>query len=112
MNRTTLSFLGITVFGLVIVTHCAGLRNGGTERCICKGNPLKSMRPKRMQNIEVFPASASCAKIEIIVTRRKTGRKVCLDPKGEQGERILRNKRKLKPANKSKLKRGKRQRRQ
>ncbi|KAJ8380501.1 hypothetical protein SKAU_G00012790 [Synaphobranchus kaupii] len=107
MNTATLIYLCVVVVG---VTHCAGPIKG-TERCICTGTPMKRVHLKRMLTIETFSASPFCSKIEILATVKKTGKKLCLDPRGKQGKRFLNNKRTLTQMKNPKKKRGKKKRR-
>ncbi|KAJ8263035.1 hypothetical protein COCON_G00154920 [Conger conger] len=108
MNMAHSIFLCVIVFG-VGLTYCSG-QDKGTERCICSGNPMKSVRPNRLLTTKTFPASAFCTKIEIVVTL-KTGKKLCLDPHGRQGKRILSKKRPLTRGKARKGKRGQKKRR-
>ncbi|KAG5841125.1 hypothetical protein ANANG_G00196270 [Anguilla anguilla] len=79
----------------------------GTERCICTGNPREHVYLKRVKTIETFPASTFCSKIEILVTLKKTGKKLCLDPLGRQGKMFLNHKRTQPQVKNPKGKRGK-----
>ncbi|KAF5905593.1 C-X-C motif chemokine 9-like, partial [Clarias magur] len=58
------------------------------ERCLCQTKAQERIRPALVKMFEIFPPSASCLNTEIILTL-KQGRKVCLDPKGKQGQKIL-----------------------
>ncbi|XP_043925606.1 interleukin-8-like [Protopterus annectens] len=50
-------------------------------RCLChRTRNTFNIPPNVIKNVEIFPASASCEHMEIIINM-KDGRQICLDPK-------------------------------
>ncbi|XP_013983422.1 C-X-C motif chemokine 10 isoform X1 [Salmo salar] len=88
MRTATLILLCVTVFG----AGFAQFPGGRSEKCLCRGKLIQSVRIKRIQKLEVYPNSVFCAKTEIIATM-KNGKKKCLNPEGKLGKRFLMRKR-------------------
>ncbi|KAJ8285330.1 hypothetical protein GJAV_G00025610 [Gymnothorax javanicus] len=109
MSSATLTFLCVVVFAAGVI-HSAG-RVLGTERCLCGGETVKRVRPEHMLSIRTYPASIYCSKLEIVVTLKQIGKKLCLDPRGKQGKMILKPKRAWGQKKNLKRKRGKKKRR-
>ncbi|KAK7164913.1 hypothetical protein R3I94_003331 [Phoxinus phoxinus] len=103
MNQVVLTLLCALLFG-VSLTHSAGHPAGGSQRCLCRGRLLKSVKPGYIHAVELFPPSASCSKTEIILTLTGKGKgkgngkgkekklKLCLHPYEKQGRRVLEGK--------------------
>nr|AAN41455.1 interleukin-8 variant 3 [Ictalurus punctatus] len=104
MKAATLTVLPLIIFALTAIL-CEGWGEGKAERCFCQKKALEKVRPALVKKFEVFPPSASCSNTEIILSL-KQGMKVCLDPEGNQGQKVLTGQ-KLKI--KSKGRRGKKQ---
>ncbi|XP_053466395.1 C-X-C motif chemokine 11-1 [Ictalurus furcatus] len=104
MKAATLTVLPLIVFALTAIL-CEGWGEGKAERCFCQKKALEKVRPALVKKFEIFPPSASCSNTEIILSL-KQGMKVCLDPEGNQGQKVLIGQ-KLKI--KSKERRGKKQ---
>uniref|UniRef100_A0A8C8HCI7 Chemokine interleukin-8-like domain-containing protein n=1 Tax=Oncorhynchus tshawytscha TaxID=74940 RepID=A0A8C8HCI7_ONCTS len=88
MRTATLILFCVTVFG-------AGLAQspgGRSEKCLCRGKLMQSVRIKRIQKLEVYSNTVFCAKTELIATM-KNGKKKCLNPEGKLGKRFLMRKR-------------------
>nr|AAN41454.1 interleukin-8 variant 2 [Ictalurus punctatus]AAN60105.1 interleukin-8 [Ictalurus punctatus] len=107
MKAATLTVLPLIIFALtaILCEVSAGWGEGKAERCFCQKKALEKVRPALVKKFEVFPPSASCSNTEIILSL-KQGMKVCLDPEGNQGQKVLTGQ-KLKI--KSKGRRGKKQ---
>ncbi|NP_001108527.1 chemokine (C-X-C motif) ligand 20 precursor [Danio rerio] len=99
MNQIVLILLCALLFGMSLA-QSVGHGGGGSQRCRCIGKPYKTVNPRSIQAVDVFQPSPSCSNKEIILTvvegRGKTkGKgsrkrsKVCLDPNGKQGQRLL-----------------------
>ncbi|XP_043925607.1 alveolar macrophage chemotactic factor-like [Protopterus annectens] len=53
-------------------------------RCLCHRTRSKfNIPPNVIKNVEIFPASASCEHMEIILNL-KNGRQICLDPSSQK----------------------------
>ncbi|XP_004703255.1 alveolar macrophage chemotactic factor [Echinops telfairi] len=48
-------------------------------RCLCLGY-TPGIRPKMIRNLQVIAAGPQCPKVEVIVTLRKSGKEVCINP--------------------------------
>ncbi|XDV20378.1 hypothetical protein PO909_025717 [Leuciscus waleckii] len=78
------------------IGHAAGL----SQRCLCRGRLLKSVKPEYIHAVALFRPSASCSKTEIVLTLTGKGKgkgkedrlKVCLHPYEKQGRRLLEGK--------------------
>uniref|UniRef100_A0A9J8B7F7 Chemokine interleukin-8-like domain-containing protein n=1 Tax=Cyprinus carpio carpio TaxID=630221 RepID=A0A9J8B7F7_CYPCA len=96
MNQAVLTLLCALWLG-VTPTHSAG---GLSQRCLCRGRLLITVKPRWIHAAELFPPSPSCSKTEIILTvtgkgkgkGKEANRKVCLDPNKRQGQRLLKGK--------------------
>ncbi|XP_051971445.1 chemokine (C-X-C motif) ligand 20 [Xyrauchen texanus] len=107
MNLVFLTLLCALVFG-VSLTNCAAHVGGSTERCLCHGTMLKSVKPGSIRRFRLFPPSASCSQTEILLLNVKQKGKgkgkgkgngkgkgkgwVCLDPSKKQGQMLIRSK--------------------
>ncbi|KAM9447166.1 C-X-C motif chemokine 11-1-like isoform 1-T1 [Clarias gariepinus] len=87
MSATTISVLSLVIFALTAML-CEGRVEEKAERCFCKTKAKERVRPALVKMFEIFPPSASCLNTEIILSL-KHGMKVCLDPKGKQGQKFL-----------------------
>ncbi|XP_060764075.1 C-X-C motif chemokine 11-1-like [Neoarius graeffei] len=104
MQATTVTVLSLIIFALTAVL-CEGRVDGKAERCLCQKKAQERVRPALLKTFEIYPPSASCPDTEIVLIL-KQGMKVCLDPKGNQGQKILSGQ---KPMKKAKGWRGKKQ---
>ncbi|XP_043096538.1 chemokine (C-X-C motif) ligand 20 [Puntigrus tetrazona] len=98
MNQVVLTLLSAVVFGATL-THSAGQAGGLSQRCFCRGELQKAVKPRWIYRVEMFPPSPSCSKTEIVLTLIRKGKgklnrkpKVCLDPNKRQGQRLLKGK--------------------
>ncbi|XP_056312954.1 chemokine (C-X-C motif) ligand 20 [Danio aesculapii] len=99
MNQVVLILLCVLLFGMSLA-QSVGHGGGVSQRCLCIGKPYESVNSRSIQAVDLFPPSPSCSNTEIIlmvVKGRGKGRgkgngkrsKVCLDPNGKQGQRLL-----------------------
>ncbi|KAF7687457.1 hypothetical protein HF521_014685 [Silurus meridionalis] len=79
--------LPLIMFALTTML-CEGRMGGKAERCLCQMKGKERVNPKLVETFKIFYPSASCSNTEILLTL-KQGMKVCLDPKGNQGQKIL-----------------------
>ncbi|KAF4074364.1 hypothetical protein AMELA_G00238570 [Ameiurus melas] len=87
MKAATLTVLPLIIFALTAVL-CEGWGGGKAVRCLCQKKTVEKVKPALVEKFEIFPPSASCSNTEIILTL-KQGMKVCLDPEGNQGQKVL-----------------------
>ncbi|XP_028661842.1 C-X-C motif chemokine 11-1-like [Erpetoichthys calabaricus] len=57
-------------------------------RCSCIGSGVDFVPPARIEKIEIFPSSAVCSQLEIIVTLKDTTQR-CMNPKSRFTQNII-----------------------
>ncbi|MCI4392729.1 hypothetical protein PGIGA_G00149280 [Pangasianodon gigas] len=67
------------VFACLLIVHVQGLKTS-VRRCLCQAHGMNNVRLQRIDKIEVYPASASCENVEIIVVLKNGAGKRCLNP--------------------------------
>ncbi|KPP57678.1 c-X-C motif chemokine 11-like, partial [Scleropages formosus] len=60
-----------------------------TGRCLCIDEGVNFIKLKNIQKVEVYAASSSCEKMEIIVTLKGTGEKKCLNPESKFAKNFI-----------------------
>ncbi|XP_054446006.1 C-X-C motif chemokine 10 [Pteronotus mesoamericanus] len=96
MNQSAL-----LIFCLILLTlgGAQGISLSRTTRCTCISVSDKRVPLSSLEKLEVFPASQSCPRVEIIVTM-KNGEKRCMNPESKIMQnilKVLRNKRSNRP---------------
>ncbi|KAF5905591.1 C-X-C motif chemokine 11-6-like, partial [Clarias magur] len=76
------------VFACLLIEHVQGQANR-PSRCLCQGPLANVVRIQRIDKIEVYPTSASCENVEIIVTLKNGVGKKCLNPKSEFTQKYI-----------------------
>ncbi|TSN86078.1 C-X-C motif chemokine 11-6 [Bagarius yarrelli] len=71
------------VFASLLILYVEGQGKPSVSRCLCRGPLANMVRLQRVDKIEVYPVSASCESVEIIVTLKNGAGKKCLNPKSE-----------------------------
>ncbi|KAL4623268.1 permeability factor 2 [Arapaima gigas] len=84
----------LVIISAVEVAQSSVPTRSRSETCLCSGKPLKIIKATRIQAVTIFAKSVLCLRVEILVTDRKTGKKLCLDPNAKQGKKILQKLRK------------------
>ncbi|KAL2091976.1 hypothetical protein ACEWY4_011774 [Coilia grayii] len=84
MNALTLTLFCFVLLGIV---PSKGQVGRGLQRCTCK-TEIQRVRKQQIKSVHILPESPSCSKTEIMVVLKRNQR-VCLDPKGKQGKRLL-----------------------
>ncbi|KAF5905592.1 C-X-C motif chemokine 11-6-like, partial [Clarias magur] len=79
-KRNMKSAAVFVVFAGLLIVHVQGQARPSVTRCLCQGPQANVVRLQRIDKIEVYPASASCDNLEIIVTLKNDGGKKCLNP--------------------------------
>ncbi|XP_060764072.1 C-X-C motif chemokine 11-6-like [Neoarius graeffei] len=77
------------VFACLLIVHVQGQAKISVSRCLCQGPAANAVRLQRIAKIEVYPASASCENVEIIVTLKNGAGKKCLNPKSKFTEKYI-----------------------
>ncbi|MCJ8746957.1 hypothetical protein PDJAM_G00147830 [Pangasius djambal] len=54
-----------------------------SRRCLCQGSVVNAVRLHRIDRIELYPASATCQNVEIVVTLKNGAGQKCLNPDSE-----------------------------
>ncbi|XP_043915639.1 C-X-C motif chemokine 11-1-like [Protopterus annectens] len=86
MTRTTTAVFLALVFAAGIVQ---GLLTEMTGRCLCKQSGLSFVQRKLIEKMEVYPISQSCDHIEVIVTMKNSGKKICLNHQSKWVQKII-----------------------
>ncbi|XP_062874030.1 C-X-C motif chemokine 11-6-like [Trichomycterus rosablanca] len=73
----------------VLIVHVQGQARTSTQRCLCQGSGLNHIRLQNVDKIEVYPASASCKKVEIIVTLKNSTGQKCLNPETKMAQNLI-----------------------
>ncbi|XP_066566741.1 C-X-C motif chemokine 11-1 [Amia ocellicauda] len=68
------------VLAVLLFADVKGVPFAGRNRCLCMGPGVTFIMPKRIQKVEVFPASPTCGLVEIVITLKESGEKRCLNP--------------------------------
>ncbi|XP_058231241.1 C-X-C motif chemokine 11-6-like [Hemibagrus wyckioides] len=76
-------------FACLLILHVEGQASVSIRRCLCQGPAANAVRLQRVEKIEVFPVSASCENVEIIVTLKNGAGKKCLNPKSEFTQKYI-----------------------
>uniref|UniRef100_A0A8C9V508 Chemokine interleukin-8-like domain-containing protein n=1 Tax=Scleropages formosus TaxID=113540 RepID=A0A8C9V508_SCLFO len=84
--KAEIILLCVIIFGMEMIQIMTG---GRSQTCLCNGKLFKEIRLKRIQDLKVFTETVYCLRIEIVVTDKKTGEKLCLNPNAKQGKIIL-----------------------
>ncbi|XP_054846353.1 C-X-C motif chemokine 10-like [Eublepharis macularius] len=77
MNKAFVVFLCTAV---LLGTGIQGILTSGRGRCICPSPGSNFIPRKPLEKVEVYAVSASCDRVEIIVTLKQTGEQQCLNP--------------------------------
>ncbi|XP_034155073.2 C-X-C motif chemokine 11-6-like [Pangasianodon hypophthalmus] len=77
------------VFACLLIFHVQGQAKTSVTRCLCQGPVANAVRLQRIDKIEVYPVSASCENVEIIVTLKNGAGKKCLNPKSEFTQKYI-----------------------
>ncbi|XP_017307330.1 C-X-C motif chemokine 11-6 [Ictalurus punctatus] len=67
----------------LLLVYVQGLPRINSRRCLCQGPVVNAVRLQRIDKIELYPASATCQKVEIIVTLKSGAGQKCLNPESE-----------------------------
>ncbi|KAJ8263036.1 hypothetical protein COCON_G00154930 [Conger conger] len=73
---------------LVITTMTEAHPMSDSQRCICIKGVIPFIRPRNILDYQVYPATPSCDRVEIVVLLHKPRRTVCLDPDSSIGQRL------------------------
>ncbi|XP_064181509.1 C-X-C motif chemokine 9-like isoform X1 [Anguilla rostrata] len=63
---------------------------GSNGKCVCRRTRERFGNPKAIQDIQIYPPSHTCDKMEIIVFQ-KNGMQYCLDPKVKKVQELMRH---------------------
>ncbi|KAM9446784.1 C-X-C motif chemokine 11-6-like [Clarias gariepinus] len=77
------------VFAGLLIVYVQGQAKTSSSRCLCQGPLANVVRTQRIDKIEVYPVSASCENVEIIVTLKDGAGKKCLNPKSEFTQKYI-----------------------
>ncbi|KAK3538772.1 hypothetical protein QTP86_015900 [Hemibagrus guttatus] len=77
------------VFACLLILHVEGQASVSVRRCLCQGPVANAVRLQRVEKIEMFPVSASCENVEIIVTLKNGAGKKCLNPESEFTQKYI-----------------------
>ncbi|XP_041957035.1 C-X-C motif chemokine 11-1-like isoform X2 [Alosa sapidissima] len=72
--------------------HCKdwnGVPMNRSQRCSCRGKPVNVVRCSNISAVGLFPPSASCDNLEIVVKLKKGGGPICLNPASRMGKKVL-----------------------
>ncbi|XP_062873895.1 C-X-C motif chemokine 11-6-like [Trichomycterus rosablanca] len=73
----------------IFIIHVQGQAKTSVQRCLCQGGMSNRVLLKRIDKVEIYPASPSCNKVEIIVTMKNDARKKCLNPESKSAQNII-----------------------
>ncbi|XP_017307332.1 C-X-C motif chemokine 11-6 [Ictalurus punctatus] len=76
------------VIACLLIAHVEGVRTS-VRRCLCQGHGANGVRVQRIDKIEVYPASASCENVEIIVVLKNGAGKKCLNPESSLAKNYI-----------------------
>ncbi|XP_060103451.1 C-X-C motif chemokine 10-like [Heteronotia binoei] len=85
MNKVFAVFLCAAIF---LGTGVQGIPTSGKGRCICQSTGSNVIPRKPWGKVEMYAASASCDRVEIILTL-KTGEQRCLNPASRAVQTML-----------------------
>ncbi|KAK2845538.1 hypothetical protein Q7C36_010392 [Tachysurus vachellii] len=68
------------LFAGLLILHVEGQARPSVRRCLCLGPAANAVRLQLVDKFEVFPVSASCENVEVIVTLKNGAGKKCLNP--------------------------------
>ncbi|KAL4617476.1 c-X-C motif chemokine 11-like [Arapaima gigas] len=74
--------VAILVASLLLV-NTEGIPLAQTGRCLCIGAGVNFIMVKNIEKVQVYPASNSCDKMEIIVTLKGKAEQKCLNPESK-----------------------------
>ncbi|XP_056265367.1 interleukin-8 isoform X2 [Pseudoliparis swirei] len=81
MSSRVLAVSIVVLLALLAVSEGMSLRSLGVElHCRCIQTESRNIRT-HISTVELIPANSHCEDSEIIATLKKTGQKVCLNPK-------------------------------
>ncbi|XP_012684031.2 C-X-C motif chemokine 11-6 [Clupea harengus] len=60
-------------------------------RCRCQDEGTNVIHPNRIQRLEVYPPSASCPNVEIIVTLKDNRGQKCLNPESKFAKNYIKS---------------------
>ncbi|XP_044285386.1 C-X-C motif chemokine 10 [Varanus komodoensis] len=86
MNRT---FAVLLCMMFLLATAVQGQLTSRNGRCVCLKTVPSAMPLQRIGHLESHPISSSCNREEIIVTLKKTQKKVCLDPNSKEVKKMV-----------------------
>ncbi|XP_048338663.1 C-X-C motif chemokine 10-like [Sphaerodactylus townsendi] len=73
---------------ILLGTGIQGVPTTGKGRCMCPSTG-SNVHWKHLRKVEIFPASSSCDRVEIIATLKTSGERQCLDPDSRAAQVML-----------------------
>ncbi|XP_062873894.1 C-X-C motif chemokine 11-6-like [Trichomycterus rosablanca] len=86
--KSAVVFGVIVCVGLLIV-HVQGQARTSVSRCLCRGFGLNHVRLQLIDKVEIYPASPSCDKVEVIVVMKNGKVKKCLNPESKSAKNYI-----------------------
>ncbi|XP_035267009.1 interleukin-8-like isoform X1 [Anguilla anguilla] len=76
---------------VIALLGCLALaQNRPSGNCVCRRTREVFGNPKAIQDIQIYPSSHTCDKMEIVVLQ-KNGIQYCLDPKMKKVQELIRH---------------------
>ncbi|XP_063794733.1 C-X-C motif chemokine 11-6-like [Pseudophryne corroboree] len=85
MDRTVIIVFCSLLF---LQSYVQGMSPLGRRRCLCMGRGVSSVEMKQVKKIVVFPPSAKCEKMEVVV-HLKNGAEKCLSSSSKLMKSIM-----------------------
>ncbi|XP_036619474.1 C-X-C motif chemokine 11 [Trichosurus vulpecula] len=85
----SLKVLAILLAILLYSTDVHGFLRLRGGRCLCRGSTVNSVNLANIKKLSIFFPSGSCDKKELIITLKRSGDQMCLNPESKQGKFLL-----------------------
>ncbi|KAK1792377.1 hypothetical protein P4O66_012336 [Electrophorus voltai] len=83
------SAAALVLLACLVIVHVQGQAMSSVRRCLCQGPRLNMVRPQNIDKVEIYPASAYCENVEIIVTLKKDAGQKCLKPESKFAQNYI-----------------------
>ncbi|XP_076854729.1 C-X-C motif chemokine 11-6-like [Brachyhypopomus gauderio] len=83
------SVAALALLVCLVIVHAQGQAVSNVRRCLCQGPGVNMVRLQNIDKVEVYPASAYCENVEIIVTLKNDAGQKCLKPESKFAQNYI-----------------------